>query len=85
MIQLMTEEEKVVRENLIGLEETIEWDFLPPGKYVIKAYADLNRNSKWDTGDYLEKLQPEPVVYFPGVIEVRAGWSFEEDWQVEFR
>jgi hypothetical protein len=85
MIQLLTEEEKLIRENMIGSEGTIEWDLLPPGKYVIKAYADLNRNRIWDTGDYLEKRQPEPVVYFQGVIEVRAGWSFEEDWSVEFR
>ncbi|MEN8226443.1 MAG: hypothetical protein ABFS05_13895, partial [Bacteroidota bacterium] len=85
MIQLMTEDEKLIRENIVDAERTIEWDLLPPGKYVIKAYADLNRNQKWDTGDYLERRQPEKVVFFPGVIEVRAGWSFEEDWLVEFK
>ncbi len=85
VIQLMTEKENLVRQNIIRQEETINWDLLKPGKYVIKAFADLNHNGKWDTGDFLEKRQPEPVVYFPGVIEVRAGWSFEEDWKVEFK
>ena len=81
----MTEDEKLIRENGVVTEETIKWDMLPPGKYMIKAYADLNHNRKWDTGDFSAKLQPEPVVYFQGVIEVRAGWSFEEDWPVEFK
>lgn len=85
VIQLMTESEKLVRQNIIFHEETIKWDLLKPGKYIIKAFADLNHNGKWDTGDFLEKRQPEPVIYFPGVIEVRAGWSFEEDWEVEFK
>lgn len=84
-IQLMTENEKLIRQNIIRQEETISWDLLKPGKYIIKAFADLNHNRVWDTGDYLERRQPEPVVFFPGAIEVRAGWSFEEDWSVEFK
>lgn len=85
VIQLLTENELMVREDILGREATITWDLLNPGKYIIKAFADINHNSIWDTGDFLDKRQPEPVVYFPQVIEVRAGWSFEEDWPVEFR
>ncbi|MCK4569690.1 MAG: Ig-like domain-containing protein, partial [Bacteroidales bacterium] len=85
VIQLMTEKEEMVREEILGRESTINWDLLKPAKYIIKAFADLNHNGKWDTGDFLEKRQPEPVVYYHDVIEVRAGWSFEEDWTVEFK
>lgn len=85
VVQLMTENEVVQREYSILDEGMIEWDMLKPGKYVIKAYADINRNRIWDTGDFLEKRQPEPVVYFPELIEIRAGWSFEGDWIIEFK
>jgi len=85
VIQLLTEEELVVRESIIHQEATIDWDLLNPSKYIIKAFADINHNGKWDTGDFLEKIQPEPVVYFLGVLEVREGWSFEEDWFVQFK
>jgi hypothetical protein len=85
IVQLMTESEVSLRENIMESEESIEWDLLKPGKYIIKVIADLNHNGKWDTGDYLEKRQAEPVVYFSEVIEIRAGWSFEGDWIIEFK
>ena len=85
VIQLMSEAEAVLREDIVKEERTIKWDMLKPGKYIIKAFADRNHNGVWDTGDFLEKRQAEPVIYFPGVIEIRQGWSFEEDWLVEFK
>ncbi len=84
VIQLLSESEKLVREEIVVDEGSIKWDLLKPGKYIIKAFADINHNGRWDTGDFLEKRQPEPVVYFSAIIEVRAGWSFEEDWVVIF-
>ncbi len=85
IIQLLTEDGNVFREEVVAGEGQIRWDFVEPGKYMIKAIADKNRNGKWDTGNYLLKRQPEPVVFYPDVIEIREGWSFEEDWFVEFR
>lgn len=85
IIQLLTESEALVMESVLSPEGTFTWDFIKPGKYIVKAIGDLNHNKKWDTGDFLENKQPEPVVYYPTVIEVRAGWSFEEDWTVIFR
>ncbi|MEE4256525.1 MAG: Ig-like domain-containing protein [Bacteroidales bacterium] len=85
VVQLMTESEVILKENRVTSEESIRWESLVPGKYIIKAFADLNHNGKWDTGDFLKKRQPEPVVYFSEVIEIRAGWSFEGDWHIEFK
>jgi hypothetical protein len=84
VIQLMTESGEVIREQGLQAEATIEWDLLEPGKYMIKAFADLNNNGSWDTGKYTDKRQPEPVVYYPGMLEVREAWSFEEDWEIRF-
>ena len=56
-----------------------------PGKYIIKAFAVINHNEIWDTGDFLEKRQPEPVINFPEEIEIRAGYSFVGDWIIEFK
>ena len=37
---------------------------------------DDNKNKKWDTGNYLEKLHPEEVIYFSKTIrDVRANWD----------
>lgn len=50
---------------------------LDPRKYSFKFIHDLNRNGKWDTGNYLEKTQPEPVEFLPGEIEVRSNWDHD--------
>ena len=84
IIQLMTDKEVFLREVVLQTEGIIRWDFLKPGKYMVKAVADINHNGKWDTGDFLEHRQAEPVVYYPLLIEVREAWSFEEDWNVIF-
>jgi hypothetical protein len=35
-------------------------------------------NNKWDTGDYLKKINPEKVIYLPKVIDLRANWEINE-------
>lgn len=85
IIQLFGEDEKkMYRQDLLGQDGTLVWEHLPPGKYVVKAIGDINRNGKWDTGNYLARQQPEPVVYLGERIEIRGAWSFEEDWNVRF-
>ena len=41
---------------------------------------DKNNNDKWDTGNYLEKIQPEEVIYFPFELELRANWDLNESF-----
>jgi hypothetical protein len=48
----------------------------------LKIIDDLNNNGKWDTGDYIYKLQPEPVRLFPKEIIIRANWDVEEEWKL---
>ena len=85
IIQLMTEEETVIREEIVTEDKIISWDYLDPGKLIIKVIGDINMNAKWDTGRYIVFRQPEPVVYYPKVLDVRSGWKFEEDWIIEFK
>lgn len=81
IIQLLTEKGKVVEESGIGSRGKVRFSFLPPGKYTLKAILDRNRNKRWDTGNYLKRLQPEQVYMFPRTIEVRGNWDVEEDWK----
>lgn len=47
------------------------------GNYKIRIITDINNNGKWDTGNYLKKIQPEPVEYYKDEIKVRANWELE--------
>lgn len=55
---------------------------LNPGKYILRLIKDKNNNDKWDTGNYLKKIQPEEVIYYPFEIELRANWDLNETFNV---
>ena len=56
-------------------------DFLKPDKYKIKIIYDRNGNGKWDTGDYLKKIQPEKVEYFSEPeVETYSNVKVELQW-----
>ena len=54
------------------------FELLSPGKYTIRLIEDSNDNKKWDTGDYLKKIQPENVIYYWKEIDLRANWDINE-------
>jgi hypothetical protein len=82
VIQLLTETGKLVREERIDTDKKLTFTYLFPGKYKLKAILDINRNGKWDTGNYLGHLQPELVINYPTVLDLRANWEQEEEWQL---
>jgi hypothetical protein len=83
IIQLLNEKETaVVEEQVITATGIVRFSYLTPGKFKIKAIRDLNKNRAWDTGNYRKNLQPEPVIYFPKIMEIRANWDVEETWNL---
>jgi uncharacterized protein (DUF2141 family) len=60
--------------------EPIDFRHLSPAKYYLRVIFDTNKNGKYDSGNYLKKIQPERVSFYPDVIDARAGW----DWPTEF-
>ena len=57
---------------------TYNFEYIRPGKYTFRLIEDSNNNNIWDTGNYLQKVNPEPVYYFSNEIEVRANWDLNE-------
>jgi hypothetical protein len=82
IIQLLNEKETVMEEKIISKPEIVEFDYITPGNYKIKAILDHNRDSRWNTGNYLKYIQPEEVFYFPKLIEVRGNWDIDESWSL---
>lgn len=82
LIQLLTEKEQLINQQSITSDTIIVYKYLKPAKYILKAFKDKNNNDKWDTGDYLNKIQPEKVYYFPARINIRAKWEIEEEWKL---
>jgi uncharacterized protein (DUF2141 family) len=82
IVQLLTEKEKVVEEQVVKESGRISFNYLLPAKYKLKVIVDQNLNRRWDSGDYFRKIQPEEVIYFPRTLELRANWDVEETWDL---
>jgi hypothetical protein len=82
IIQLQDEKEGILDERRLTGSGIVEFKYLDARKYKIKAIYDQNRNGRWDTGVYLNKLQPEEIIYFPKTLEIRANWDVEEAWDL---
>ncbi|NOU45711.1 MAG: DUF2141 domain-containing protein [Bacteroidales bacterium] len=82
IVQLLNAKELVLEEKKVNNSGKVIFSNLTPGKYKIKAIQDRNGNGRWDTGNYLRKIQPEKVSYFMKELDIRANWDFEEDWDL---
>jgi len=78
IVQLVNEQNEVMKEQRINESGNISWPNLSPGTYQLRAIVDENRNGKWDGGDYFKKLLPEEVEIFATPIQIRAKWDLEE-------
>lgn len=78
ILELLNEKEQVQATYYSEGETKINFETILPDKYVLRVIYDDNKNRKWDSGNYIEKRQPEEVIYFPKVIDVHANWDVEE-------
>ena len=61
---------------------SVYFDYIDPDKYRVRITLDCNENALWDTGDYDKKIQPEAVHYLPGLLDIRANWSLNEQYDL---
>ncbi len=80
-VELLDNQDKVLRRRRLE-DGKVVFYFLNPGKYCARLINDTNGNGIWDTGSYEEKRQPEMVYYYSIIIDVRADWEYNQDWDV---
>jgi len=61
------------------------FDFLNviPNTYNIRVVFDDNNNKKYDTGNYLKKIQPERIAYHPEEHKVKSNWDVDEQFTLK--
>ena len=65
IVDLLNEKrDKVLRSYIIDKDSTLPFPYLKAGKYSIRITEDVNRNGIVDTGNLLEKKQPEKVLFY---------------------
>ena len=79
IVELLNEQSKKLVERVITSKSTVNFNLLPTGKYLIRVIIDSNKNSQWDTGNYLQKIQPEKVLYHPATFNIRSNWHLPSE------
>lgn len=76
VIVQLTDNKGVVKYELAS-EKNQPFDFrnVETGTYFLRVVFDANNNQKWDTGNFLKKIQPERVAHYPKAIDARANWD----------
>ncbi len=79
ILHLLDQRKEPLRKAVLdGTSHTFK--YLKSGVYTLKLIIDSNANGQWDTGNYLEGIQPEKVINYEGEIRVRSRWDKEVDW-----
>ena len=65
IVDLLDEKKsKTLRSYIIDKDQTLIFPYLKAGKYSIRITEDVNKNGLVDTGNVLEKRQPEKVLFY---------------------
>jgi len=83
LLQMLDKNENPVKESSFASQTILEFDKLQPGSYEIRIIYDSNANGKWDTGNFLQRLQPERTYLHPEKINVRANWDMEVEMKLQ--
>lgn len=83
IVQLTNEQGEMQYEQYSEQAEVLDFRHLEPATYYLRVIFDTNSNKKFDTGNYLKKLQPERVSYFPELLDVRAGWDLIQEFTLQ--
>lgn len=78
-------QDEIVERKIVTTSGKIVFDLLPPKKYTIRAIIDGNKNNKWDTGNFLKRIQPEKIIYHPEInnYDLRANFFLENNFLIE--
>jgi hypothetical protein len=75
IIELLDKDDKSLQSLYLEAPSDALFQYVEPGTYSVRITIDSNGNKRFDTGNYLQKRDPERVIYVPETIEVRANWE----------
>jgi len=84
IVHLINDKEDIIREiKLNSYEDPCLFENLKPGNYFVRVIFDTNSNGKWDTGNFLKKIQPEKTFHYDQEITIRSNWILEEKFAID--
>ncbi len=76
IVQLTDDAGKVLYEQYADEYPIVDFNNIDPRQYQLRVIFDENKNGKFDTGNYLKKIQPERISYSKPIDPVRPNFDF---------
>jgi hypothetical protein len=83
VVQILNTSGDIVSEKYCTKETELYFEAIQPSNYQVRMFYDDNKNRIWDSGNFKTKLQPEEMIYFPGLIDVRANWDVDQELELK--
>jgi hypothetical protein len=78
-VELLDEKGRFLKQASVQ-NGSVKFNQLKAGNFKARLVIDANKNGFWDTGNYLEGLQPESVYYFNESLELKKGFDLVQEW-----
>ena len=84
IVQLFNDKNKIVDTQIITEKQEVEFWYLAPGKYKLKAILDADANGKWSTGTFHRHFLPETIIDYKDELDLKAGWDIDlkDEWKL---
>lgn len=82
VLQILNSAGDIIGEKFSTKETEMYFEAIQPSTYQVRLFYDENNNQTWDTGNFKAKLQPEEMIYFPSLIDVRANWDVDQELEL---
>lgn len=82
IIELTNAKGEVLASEYSVSNSKVDFKYLTPALFTLRAIYDENKNKVYDSGNYLEKKHSEEVIYFSKEIDVRANWEVEQPFDL---
>jgi len=76
-VELVSKDFNSVYKNRSVKEGFFNFKNIPPGSYYIRSILDRNKNKAWDKGNIINNVEPETIIYFENLIEIRSNWEVD--------
>lgn len=82
IVELLDNADRPIQSKPIDSNGEVMFNFVNPGTYYARAFADRNHNGVWDTGSVADSIQPEDVFYYPKKLNLRKNWDIDQEWSL---
>lgn len=77
IVQLTDDNGKVLYEQYADEYPIVDFSDIDPKQYQLRVIFDENKNRKFDTGNYLKKIQSENISYYPNSEDTNVRANFD--------